>query len=143
MVEVWRDVRGYEGLYQVSNLGNVKHLSYVQDCMSVNNVHYVRVKPEHLLKPAPMRKKNGVGYLGVSLHKFGKQRTVAVHRMVAEAFIPNSENKPQVNHKDENKWNNTVTNLEWCDCSYNVNYGSANRRRSLTMTGVKKARCRS
>ena len=67
------------------------------------------------------------------LSKRGKTKTFKIHRLVASAFIPNPNNLPQVNHKDENKQNNHAENLEWCDCAYNVNYGTANERRVETI----------
>jgi len=98
MIEVWKDVVGYEGLYIVSNFGNV-----------------LGIKSNVTLKPSLNHK----GYEQVVLSKQGKQKTVRVHRLVAQAFIPNLENKPQVNHIDCNKQNNCVTNLEWVTNSEN------------------------
>lgn len=74
------------------------------------------------------------GYQGVLLKTPEKFKGVPVHRLVAEAFIPNPDNLPQVNHKDENKWNNCVDNLEWCTAKYNSNYGTKNIRLSKTKT---------
>lgn len=65
---------------------------------------------------------NGWGYLKVNLYKNGKMKCCRVHRLVANAFLPNPENLPQINHKDEDKTNNNVSNLEWCDRAYNINY---------------------
>ena len=70
------------------------------------------------------------GYKTVSLTKDGKTKTLFVHRLVAEAFIPNADNLPMVNHKDEDKTNNFVENLEWCTNDYNINYGTARRRQA-------------
>ena len=81
-------------------------------------------KSKKFLKP----RKHSCGYLQVSLSKNGKVKTYLVHRLVAEAYLPNPEWLPQVNHKDENKENNALPNLEWCDISYNVNYGSRNEK---------------
>ena len=69
-----------------------------------------------------------LGYAYVNLHLNGKMKTIKTHRLVAEAFIPNPENKPMVNHKDEVKNNNAVENLEWCDAKYNINYGTRTAR---------------
>lgn len=74
------------------------------------------------------------GYLGLGLSKNGIQKNFLVHRLVAEAFIPNPDNKPQVNHKSEEKWLNTVDNLEWATCEENNNWGTRNKRISKTMT---------
>ena len=105
-MEVWKDIRGYEGLYQVSNLGNVR-----------------RSKQEstgRLLNPYV----NSHGYLTVGLSKNGVVSREMVHRLVAKAFIENPFDFPCINHKDECKSNNTVSNLEWCDKSYNNTYGT-------------------
>lgn len=130
-MEVWKDIKGFEGLYQVSNLGNIKHLPYSQPYIGRWGNLVIRKKKELMLKPAPMKRSNG--YLGVTLYKNGKRCTRSVHRLVAEAFVPNPNNLPQVNHKDENKLNNESVNLEWCTSQYNINYGTANHRRSRTM----------
>ena len=118
-MEEWRDVIGYEGLYQVSNLGNVKSLE-----RTVWNGKGYRVIKEGILKAG----KNGRGYLYVILFKGGKSKPCTVHRLVAEAFLENPENLPDVNHKDENKENNCVENLEWVSHEYNCNHGTRNRR---------------
>lgn len=109
--EIWKDVKDYEGLYQVSNLGRVKSLG--------ND----KTRKEKILKL-----KNVRGYLLIKLCKDGKQKFFAVHRLVAQHFIPNSLNLPEINHKDENKENNCLENLEWCDRTYNINYGTRNER---------------
>ena len=114
MTEQWRPIEGYEGLYEVSNLGRVKSL---------------KCGRERILKPQ-MKKK---GYLQVGLRKEGKYKMFKVHRLVAQAFIPNPEGLPQINHKDENPSNNRVENLEWCDSKYNNNYGTHNERIVQTM----------
>lgn len=114
MAEVWKDIKGYEGVYQVSNLGNVKSLNYG------------RTGIEHNLKQKIYGSGSGYYYVGLSM--YGKVRMLRVHRLVAEAFIPNPQNLPQINHKDENHFNNNVDNLEWCDEVYNANYGTRKRR---------------
>lgn len=109
MQEIWKDIPGYEGKYQISNLGNVMSLHFKRS--STN---------KKLLKPI---KNNGYGYLRVTLRKDGKYKAPTIHRLVAQAFIPNPENKPQVNHLDCNPENNKVTNLEWVTREENVQYG--------------------
>ena len=121
-MEIWRDIEGYEGLYQVSNLGKVKSLNY--KC----------TKKEKILKPFSNRD----GYLRVKLCKEGKRRSYLVHRLVAQAFISNPEDKPQVNHKDEDKTNNKVENLEWVTSKENINYGTHNERSGKSQTNDKK-----
>ena len=113
MNEEWRDIKGYEGFYQVSNLGRVRSLNCRghKGCIGI-------------LTP----RLDGKGYEMVALYKEGKARNTKVHRLVAQAFIPNPNNYPQVNHKDENKTNNDVKNLEWCTNEYNHNYGTRNER---------------
>ena len=108
MKEIWKDIEGYEG-YQVSNMGRVRSFKYGK----------VRI-----LKPVA----NKNGYLKVQLYKNNSLKTIFIHRLVAMAFIPNPNNLPQVNHKDEDKTNNIVSNLEWCDAKYNSNYGTARKR---------------
>lgn len=110
MKEIWKDIKGYEGQCQISNLGRVKSLNYG------------KTKQERLLKQSTNHK----GYKRVSIRK-GKVRIYSVHRLVAEAFINNPNNLPQVNHKDENKENNIVTNLEWCTEKENTRYSRALR----------------
>ena len=101
-MEEWKNIIGYEGLYEVSDIGNVRN-----------------VRRNTLLKLT----KTNYGYIQVSLYKNGIKTGLKVHRLVAEAFIPNPDNLPQVNHKDEDRTNNNVTNLEWCTAKYNSNYG--------------------
>lgn len=106
--EIWKDIVGYEGLYQISNYGRVKSLG--------ND----KTRKERILKPIKSQK----GYLRIIFCKKGKTKQFYIHCLVAENFIPNPLNLPQVNHKDENKENNCVYNLEWCDAKYNNNYGT-------------------
>ena len=113
--EIWRPVVGYEGLYEVSNTGRVRSLD-----------RYVRrnyFKKGRILKLNDRR-----GYLFVELCLNNKTKNFSVHRLVAQAFIPNPDNLPQVNHIDEDKLNNRVENLEWCDSKYNSNYGTRKDR---------------
>ena len=120
--EYWKPVVGYEGLYEVSNWGRVKSLDRWKSSKN-NSKTFIKGR---ILKPA----NDGQGYLQVVLYKNGYKKTFKVHRLVAEAFIPNSDNLPEVNHKDEQKDNNIYTNLEWCDRKYNVNYGTGLKRMS-------------
>jgi len=117
MEEIWKDIKGYEGLYQVSNLGNVKSF---------------HKEKERLLKFGI----NNKGYYVVNLYKENNATTKKVHRLVAETFIANLYNLPIINHKDENKLNNNVINLEWCDNKYNLNYGNT----KLNMINASKKR---
>lgn len=112
MTEIWRDIKDYEGLYRVNNIGDV-----------------INVRTGRILKVA----KQHNGYLSVALCKCGKQKTFIVHRLVAEAFLQNPLNLPFINHKDECKTNNFVGtpendftdgNLEWCTHKYNINFGT-------------------
>ena len=112
--EEWRDIAGYEGLYQVSNLGNVKSLNYN------------RTGKERILKPG----NDGRGYLFVQLCKEGIRKKCLVHRLVAETFIPNPNKYPVINHRDEIRDHNWVKNLEWCTQQYNINYGNCKEKLS-------------
>ena len=112
-MEIWRDIKGYEGLYQVSNLGRVKSLG--NGCSNASK--------ERILKPF-IDNREGKGYLRVTLCKNGKTKRFQVHRLVAEAFIPNPNNLPFINHKSEIKSQNNVENLEWCDQKYNNSFGT-------------------
>lgn len=112
MKEIWRDIVGYKGQYQVSNLGRVKSL-YINN-YDINTKTFKKIERERILKPHDNKK----GYLIVKLNK----KSCKVHRLVAEAFIPNPNNLPQVNHKDENKENNRASNLEFCTNKYNARY---------------------
>jgi hypothetical protein len=105
--EVFVDIENYEGLYRISSFGRV-----------------YSVKRNKFLKP----KKDKDNYLLVNLYKNGKRKNYKIHRLVAQAFLPNPSNLPQVNHKDENPSNNHLENLEWCDAKYNCNYGSRTER---------------
>lgn len=119
--QVWKDIQGYEGLYEVSNYGNVRSLNYNH----TNKIKY--------LKPL----KDGSGYYFVRLCKNGIVQNFKVHRLVANAFIENPNNYPQINHKDENKLNNKVSNLEWCDGRYNTRYSQARQVMGIGENGRK------
>lgn len=113
-MEIYKDIEGYEG-YKISNYGNVKSLKFGK---------------EKILKQT----KNKQGYLRVDLYKEGKLKHYKVHRLVAQAFIPNPNNYPMVNHRDEDKTNNIVENLEWCTPKYNINYGTCIQRMTESNT---------
>ena len=118
--EIWKPVKDYEGLYEASLLGRVKSVS-----RSVKGRWGFTKISEKILNPIPDKD----GYLIVTLCKNGKQKTKKIHRLVAEAFIPNPDNLPCINHKDENKQNNEIDNLEFCTYKYNTNYGTGIERR--------------
>ena len=117
--EIWKPIKGYEGLYEVSNFGRIKSL-----------------KRNIILKSY----KDGRGYLCVRLYKYNSSIQYKVHRLVAEVFIDNPNNYKEVNHKDENKTNNRVENLEWCDRKYNCNYGTRNERMSKSKINGKRSK---
>lgn len=123
-MEIWRDIQGYEGVYQISNLGNVKRLAYTIKNPGPRANGSILSFKEHLLKP----RKITHGYLSVALYKNGTRKDYKLHRLVATHFISNPNGLPEVNHKDENKQNNCVDNLEWCTHKYNANYGSRPKR---------------
>ncbi len=138
MEEIWKDINGYEGLYQISNLGRVKSLKD-------NRGNY----REKILSLKPSED----GYKRIHLFKNKEKECFYIHRLVAEAFIPNPDNLPEVNHKIddfEHRSDNRVENLEWCTHDYNVNYGDRNKRTSDSLKGkylgdkhprAKKVRC--
>lgn len=112
MEEIWKDIKGYESLYQVSNLGNIKSLTRKTNTSLLNQ--------KYVLKKGKLIKKNVIkNYLVVSLSKNNIVKIMQVHRLVAQAFIPNPLDKPQVNHIDGNKQNNCVNNLEWVSAKEN------------------------
>jgi hypothetical protein len=119
-MEIWKDISGYEGLYQVSNLGRVKSIGrWINGKNKGKRWQEEKIMKQQLFK---------CGYLYVCLWKERKMKYCRVHRLVAEAFIPNPNNLPFINHKSEIKTQNNVENLEWCDHKYNVNYGTARER---------------
>lgn len=130
-MELWRDIVGYEGYYQVSNKGRVRSLDRIIEQKGWYRL-IRRTYKGSILKQSKEFKEDGSFYFSVELNKNGVAKRFRVHRLVAMAFIPNPNNLPIINHKDENKANNCVDNLEWCDIPYNVNYGTAIERRSKT-----------
>lgn len=121
MKEVFKDITGYEGLYQISNLSNVKSKERI--VIRENGVR-LSIK-ETILTPAV----GNHGYKVVVLNKNGIRKQVLIHRLVAEAFIPNPNNYREVNHKDGNKLNNDVSNLEFCTYSENLKHAYKNNLR--------------
>lgn len=103
MEETWKDIKGFEDKYRISSNGN---------CFSIK---YNKIMSPHITNS---------GYYQINLYKDGKPIPKLIHRLVAEAFLDNPDNLPEVNHKDENKLNNAVSNLEYCDRKYNQNYGT-------------------
>lgn len=116
--EVWKDIPDYEGLYQVSNLGRIKSLNFN------------KTGKEKIMKP-----RTGNRYYMIALWKNGIRKDYLLHRIVAETFIPNTENKPFINHKDENCFNNSINNLMWCTHKENMNWGTRNERISKANKG--------
>ena len=108
-MEIWKDIEGYEGIYQVSNMGRVR------------SCPWGKIK---ILQGTKLSN----GYIRVHLNHNGNHEYRLIHRLVAKAFIPNPDNLPQVNHKSEVKTENFVENLEWCDAQYNSNYGTCRKR---------------
>lgn len=124
MSEVWKDVVGYEGIYEVSNLGKIRSLNY----------NGTRTCKE--MKGSP----NKDGYIKLTLTKDKKKKTVLLHKLVADAFLENPDNLPIINHKDENKSNNNLSNIEWCTIPYNNSYGTRLERLSESNTNGKKSK---
>ena len=129
MEEIWKDIKGYEGKYQVSSFGRVRSLDHIARRERDGHRNDIPVKGR-LLEPRTKRK----GYQQVRL----SHKDFQVHRLVAEAFIPNPQNLPQVNHIDEDKTNNRADNLEWCNNKQNSDHGTRNERisKSLSMPVV-------
>jgi hypothetical protein len=114
MQPFWKDIEGYEGLYQVSQAGFIKSV------------------PRNMVLT---RKRRG-NYLSIALHKDGVKRNHLIHRLVATAFLDNPKGYPEVNHKDEDKYNNELSNLEWCSKSYNQRYSKGIERTLISPAGI-------
>lgn len=117
--ELWEYIKDYPE-YKVSNLGRIKRLAYYKNVCNGGKQYC----EERILKP----QKRKFGYLAVMLCKKGIKKSFLIHRLVAMTFIPNPQNLPQVNHKDENPSNNKIDNLKWCNQKYNSNYGTSKKR---------------
>lgn len=127
MKEIWKDIEGFEGVYQVSNLGRVKSLARTRRSKG----GCICPVAEKILR----QNTDKDGYKDVALSRDAKLHYLRVHRLVALAFIPNPHNYPMINHKDENPANNTVSNLEWCDQSYNTSYSNYKISRPVLLDG--------
>lgn len=140
MVEEWRDIKGFEGFYKVSSLGRVKSLDRVVFA-GENANHLFAHLNERILKPKDRLSHNGEKvYKQVTLHRDGVPTFCSVHRLVAQAFIPNPNNYPCVNHKDENPSNNCYINLEWCTYKYNNEYNNRVERCKQKISNTLKGR---
>lgn len=118
--EIWKDIKGYEGYYQISNLGRVRSVDRI-----VESEHRSPQFMKGQIKKVIVRDDS---YKYVTLYKDNKGQNKYIHRLVAEAFIPNPDNYPIINHKDENPSNNNIENLEWCDHQYNLSYGNREQK---------------
>lgn len=128
MKEIWKPIKGYEGLYEISSKGRVRSLNrLIIDCL----------KRKHPCKQRILKLHDSGGYLMVGLSKNHTQQHFLVHRIVAKTFLPNPKKLPEVNHKDENRHNNHVDNLEWCTPLYNSNYGTRGDKISAINTNGK------
>ena len=121
--EIWKPVAGYEGLYEVSNMGRVKSLERLAPRKGEGALPI----KEKILKG----EKTIWGYMAVTLYAPNHKKRKPVHRLVAIAYVPNPHAYKQINHKNEIKTDNRASNLEWCDCRYNMNYGTAPLRRAM------------
>ena len=124
----WKDIQGYEGLYKVSNLGEVKSLERLED----NGRGSKRKRNERIIS---IDYHSADGHGRVNLHKNGVSKRYFIHRIVANCFLENDDMLPIINHKDENPYNNNVDNLEWCSWKHNANYGNRNKTISLKTRG--------
>lgn len=123
--EEWKDIPGWEGFYQVSNLGRVKSIFKY---LKTKKGELIIVKTNKILKQG-----DNHGYKAVHLKVLDKQLHTGVHRLVAQAFLPNDNNYTEINHIDENGMNNNVNNLEWCSRSYNIKYGNRTKKSIKTL----------
>lgn len=128
MNEIWKDVKGYEGIYQISSLGRVKVLEHI--IKTKNGYNQTR---RECIKSLATDKD---GYKQTILWKDKKPKRYYIHRLVAENFLDNPNNLPIINHKNEIKNDNRVDNLEYCDLKYNLNYGNAQKKRIEKQCGL-------
>lgn len=126
MNEIWKDIKGFEGRYQVSNMGRVKSLARTVTIRNKVGGLTDRPVPERIISTNKTKR----GYLIISLNKDGKQHYYSLHRIVALHFCEGYKPGLAVNHKDENPLNNRADNLEWCTYKYNSNYGTGIERSS-------------
>lgn len=119
--EIWKPIKKYEGWYEISNLGRVRSLDRF---VNHSNKGFKSFRKGKIISPG----KTKDGYLFVNISKNQKSQNLRINRLVAQTFIPNPNNYPQVNHKDEDKTNNKASNLEWCTAKYNDNYGARNKK---------------
>lgn len=126
--EIWKDIEGYEGLYQISNLGRVKSL---ERWVTANWGKTKKLSKQLIKEKIRKISYNSNGYALVVLAKQGKNKTYLLHRLVASAFVDNPNNLTIVNHKDENPSNNRYDNLEWCDYTYNNTYRDIHLKRNV------------
>lgn len=137
MDEIWKPIKGYEEFYEISNFGRVKNIKVIRCIGSKGGRQYREFPMDRILKPFD----NGHGYKVISLNKGGKRKNYYVHRLVGEHFLENPNGLEEINHKDYNKANNRVDNLEWCDRSYNAYYSIEQYRKpknsQIGVTGEK------
>jgi len=116
MKEIWKDIPGYEGLYQVNNLGRIKSLS-----------RRLKAKPKRIIQERILKERiDRHGYIKVNIYKNGKIKVIKIHQIVALLFLNNFDKKREINHKDGNKQNNRIENLEWCTHKENMQHASKN-----------------
>lgn len=131
--EIWKPIKDYENLYEVSNNGKVRSL--IREVVVKNKYGAVSTR---MTKPKELKPQKRGEYYIVWLCKNGKPKQYYIHRLVGETFIANPNNLRDINHKDENKLNNNVNNLEWCTHKYNMNYGNRNKIISIKASKPRK-----
>lgn len=133
MIEIWKDIPGYETLYQSSNLGRIRSVDHF---VFRGNGYMGKIKKYWFYKGRILKPNtDSEGYIRCTLSKSGKTQRYLVHRIVAMTFIPNPNNLSQINHIDEDKHNNRIENLEWCTTNYNLSFNGGRKKRALTKTG--------